>query len=115
MFDALRDTGVLYDAIVCNPPYVREGDFDSLEKQIRDFEPREALVSGEDGLDFISQMIHEVPQVIVPGGFLIFEIGIGQADDVHALIESNKSLHHIETVRDYSGIDRVVVARRITE
>lgn len=112
MFDAVRAESILYDAVVCNPPYVRNGDFDSLEKQIRDFEPKKALVSGEDGLDFIRTMIAEAPDMIVPGGFLIFEIGIGQADGVRALIESNDSLQHIETVKDYSGIERVVVSRR---
>jgi release factor glutamine methyltransferase len=112
MFDAVRGESILYDAVVCNPPYVRDGDFDSLERQIRDFEPKRALVSGEDGLDFIRRMIGDAPDMIVPGGFLIFEIGIGQANDVRVLIETSDSLQHIETVKDYSGIDRVVVARR---
>lgn len=115
MFDAVRGESILYDAVVCNPPYIIEDDLMTLEKQIRDFEPKQALVSGEDGLDFIRQMIADAPEVVVPGGFLIFEIGIEQAEDVHRLIETNDSLQHIETVKDYSGIDRVVVARRRTE
>jgi release factor glutamine methyltransferase len=112
MFSAIRSHGIVYDAVVCNPPYIRESEWETLQSQIRDFEPKRALLSGEDGLDFIRLMLEEVSEFLVPGGYLIFEIGQGQADGVRRLITETGTLRFIETVQDYAAIERVAVARR---
>jgi release factor glutamine methyltransferase len=112
MFSAIGNHGTLYDAVVCNPPYIRVGEWEMLQRQIRDFEPKRALLSGEDGLDFIRLMLKQVSEFLVPGGYLIFEIGQGQADKVRQLITETGTLQFIETVQDYAAIERVVVARR---
>lgn len=112
MFGSVFGRDMLFDAIVSNPPYVTKSEWETLPVHIRAHEPRGALVSGEDGLDFIRTMLREVPGHLVPGGYLIFEIGFGQADDVRQLIERSQSLKLIEIARDYSDIERVVVARR---
>ena len=112
MFNAIKDHGILYDAVVCNPPYIRDGEWEMLQRQIRDFEPKRALLSGEDGLDFIRVMLEQVSEFLVPGGYLIFEIGQGQADKVRQLIADTETLQFIETVQDYAAIERVVIARR---
>lgn len=112
MFSAVAGKGILFDAVVCNPPYIRDGEWELLHRQIREFEPRRALLSGAEGLDFIRRMLSEVCKVLVPGGFLIFEMGQGQADAVRELVDQIDSLEFIETVQDYSAIERVAVVRR---
>ncbi|MBU1320454.1 MAG: peptide chain release factor N(5)-glutamine methyltransferase [candidate division Zixibacteria bacterium] len=112
MFTPVAGKGVLYDALVCNPPYIRDGEWELLHEQIREFEPRRALLSGTDGLDFIRRMLSEVSEVLVPGGHLIFEMGQGQANSVRQLVDQIDSLEFIETVQDYSAIERVAVVRR---
>jgi release factor glutamine methyltransferase len=112
MFSAAKGQGILYDAVVCNPPYIRDGEWEMLQSQIRDFEPKRALLSGEDGLDFIRLMLRQVSEYLVSGGYLIFEIGMGQAELVRQLITETGTLQFIETVQDYAAIERVVVARR---
>jgi len=114
MFSSVAGEDVLYDAVVCNPPYIKDGEWELLHEQIREFEPRRALLSGDDGLDFIRQMISEVADVLVPGGFLIFEMGQGEADAVRKLVDETESLEFIETVQDYSAIERVAVVRKQT-
>ncbi len=112
MFNMAKKRGSLFDAVVCNPPYVTESEWESLPVHIREHEPHRALVSGKDGLDFIRLMLQDVPEHLVPGGYLIFEIGFGQAEQVQRLISGSSSLELIETVQDYSAVERVVVARR---
>ena len=112
MFGAVANRGIRYDCIVCNPPYVTESEWSMLPRDIRAYEPKRALVSGEDGLDFIRLMVKEAPDHIVPGGCLIFEIGLGQAERVQRLVARTRALEFVETVQDYSAIERVVVARR---
>ncbi len=112
MFTAIENDKHPYDAIVCNPPYIAESDFDELAPQIRKFEPTDALTSGPDGLDFVRRMLKEAPPYLVPGGHLIFEIGLGQTDSIRALIDTDNDLEFIRTVKDYSGIERVVICRK---
>lgn len=101
----------LLDWIVSNPPYVPERDREALPADVRDFEPREALFAGDDGLDVIRALIPAAASALTPGGTLVFEIGIHQADEVNSLVlESGLELREIRS--DLQGIPRTVVARR---
>jgi release factor glutamine methyltransferase len=100
-----------YDLIVSNPPYVREGDWPSLQPEITLYEPRDALVAGPDGLDVIRDLIPAAADVLVRGGKLAVEVGQGQARAVEALFERSH-FAHVETIRDLAGIPRVVTGRR---
>ena len=64
-----------FDLIVSNPPYVPEGDRATLQPEVRDYEPAEALFAGPDGLDVIRRLIPAAAQRLKPGGYLVFEIG----------------------------------------
>jgi release factor glutamine methyltransferase len=86
-----------YDLVVANLPYVAEGEWDGLAPEIRLFEPREALVSGVDGLDAIRALVSEAP----PGAALALEHAPRQAAEVRAL------LHEARTLQDLAGRDRV--------
>ncbi len=69
------------DVIVSNPPYISESDWAGLEPEVRVFEPRMALVGGEQGTEFHERLLHESQEFLVPGGLLVMEIGAGQAHD----------------------------------
>lgn len=91
-----------FDLIVCNPPYVRAGQIDALQAEVRK-EPRMALDGGVDGLDFYRRIAAEYRSYLAPGGTLALEIGWDQAAPVRALLGGG------EIVRDLCGRDRAIV------
>ncbi len=99
------------DFLVANLPYVRTGDFEGLQPEIRDFEPRRALDGGADGLDVIRRLSVQLSGHLAKGGFAALEVGAGQATEVANLLERG-GLGSIEVVADYAGIDRVVIGWR---
>lgn len=99
-----------WDAIVCNPPYISESEYKRLAPELF-FEPKAALTAGKDGLDFYRKIAGEAVGNLNQEGLLVFEVGRGQARKVKALLEKN-SFHQIRIFKDYSGIERVVMARR---
>jgi len=110
LFSAFREAGVRFDFIVSNPPYVSRRDWDELPLEIRDFEPRRALLAGESGLEIIRRLVRQARTFLKPGGYLIFEIADGQRDDVLALF--GRRWTEIETAWDLAGKPRVITARR---
>ena len=100
-----------FDLVVSNPPYIPTGDLGGLQPEVREFEPREALDGGIDGLDFYRAIIPAAPEHLSPGGWLLFEVGIGQADQVRGLFEETGRFGEITTAKDQGEIDRVVGGR----
>ncbi len=101
-----------FDMIVTNPPYVREGDFDGLPPEIAKYEPRQALCAGESGLDFISRIIEDAPGFLKPGGWLLMEVGQGQADACISMATALEGYDTARTAKDLAGIERVVLLRK---
>lgn len=99
-----------FDLIVCNPPYLTGEDMNELQEEVRR-EPELALFGGEDGLDFYRRLAEGIQRHLAPGGYALFEVGMGQAKDV---IEIMKSTDPEETsvIKDLSGVERVVGIRR---
>jgi release factor glutamine methyltransferase len=110
LFSAFRKNGARFDFIVSNPPYVSRRDWDGLPAEIRDFEPRLALLAGESGLEFVRRLVRRAGSFLKPGGYLVFEIGDGQRDAVIALF--GRRWTEIETAWDLAGKPRVITARR---
>ena len=106
--------GMTFAAILSNPPYIPEADIAGLAPEVRLKEPHTALSGGRDGLDFYRRLAKEVPAMLVPGGFMAFEVGIHQAEPVAALAKANPLIARTEILPDYAGIDRVVVGWRKT-
>jgi release factor glutamine methyltransferase len=100
------------DALVSNPPYVPTGEIAGLEPEVRDHEPRSALDGGPDGLALIEPIVQGAPRLLRPGGWLLLEIGAGQATRVRDRLGSTGAYDTITTRRDLAGIERVVAARR---
>ena len=99
-----------FNWIVSNPPYVMSGEHDTLSPDIRDYEPHIALFAGEDGLSIIRRLITEAPNYLHPEGKLIFEIGDKQAEQVKELLEEQPAYQNYQFIKDYAGIERVVLA-----
>lgn len=100
------------DALVSNPPYIPTAELAGLQPEVRDFEPRDALDGGPDGLAVIRALVAGAPPLLRSGGWLLLEIGAGQGAAVLALLEGNGAFEGISCRRDLAGIERVVVARR---
>lgn len=106
LFQAVSGT---FDLVVCNPPYLSKQDMASLQPEVAR-EPGLALYGGEDGLDFYRSIAPQLPERLNPGGLALFEVGLGQAEDVAGII---KSLGRIERIKDIHGADRVVLMERV--
>lgn len=101
----------LVDIIVANPPYIPAQDIAKLAPEVQK-EPILALDGGADGLVCYRKLIEQSLPVLVPGGWLAFEVGIGQAEQVVELMRKTNGFADIEIIKDYAGIDRVVIGRR---
>ncbi len=96
-----------YDCILCNPPYIPSGDIPGLDASVRDYEPHSALDGGEDGLNFYRAVSSLWREALRTGGMLLFEVGVGQADDVLRIMRSF-GFGDLEITPDPGGIPRVV-------
>lgn len=103
--------GVKAHLILSNPPYVTARDMELLEPEVAQWEPHAALYGGEDGLDFYRRIVSGAPAHLLPGGFLIMEIGWAQAPALRELLDKDGRFTEIEIRKDYAGIERVVRAR----
>ena len=103
-----------FDAIVSNPPYIPDGDIAGLDVSVRDYEPHLALRGGEDGLDFYRAICAQWRTALRADGRLLFEVGIGQADDVLRIMRSC-GFGDVEITPDLNGILRVVSGILCTE
>lgn len=101
-----------FDLLVANLPYVPRPVWEELHKGIKEFEPREALLGGEDGLDLIRPLVRAAPGVLQPGGILALEVADGQASKVADLVQGTGEFEQIEKIPDYQGILRVIRGRR---
>lgn len=103
----LAEEGGRFAAILSNPPYIPEGDIPGLMPEVRDWEPRLALAGGQDGLAFFRRLAREAAPLLLPGGFLGVEVGIGQAPAVAALFRE-AGLVDVAVYRDTAGVERAV-------
>lgn len=98
------------DLLSANPPYIPRGDLDGLQTEVQ-HEPRLALDGGEDGLELYRAIVRRYRQQLRPGGWICMEVGIGQSGDVCDLLETGGFFDAGEK-KDYTGVARVVFARR---
>ncbi len=114
LFSCLKP-GPRFGLIVANLPYVARREWERLPKEIREYEPREALLAGEDGLALLGPVCREAHRYLAPGGWLALEVGAGQAATVAALLKESGAYDEVEAIKDYQAIPRVVRARRRPE
>ena len=99
-----------FDMIVSNPPYITGQEMKELDRSVSDFEPHLALYGGEDGLDFYRSIAKHYAAALKPGGYLAFEYGDTQADDVCRILEEN-GYTVLERARDFNDRERAVLAQ----
>lgn len=100
------------DFVLSNPPYVSLAEFEKLDKSVRNFEPRLALVSGEQGTEVIQRLIAQSAQCLKPGGWLIFELSPMIFANCRASLESSGNWQDIRQVKDLAGLPRLLVAQK---
>ena len=98
--------------MVANLPYVPRGEWQRLAKEIKDYEPKGALLGGEDGLDLLKQLCQQAHIYLQAGGWLALEVGAGQAGRVMGFLEETRAYDTLKSVDDYQAIPRVVLAKR---
>jgi release factor glutamine methyltransferase len=103
--------GTRVNLIIANPPYIPAADLAGLQPEVRDFEPRLALVGGEDGLEFFRLLAREAWAFLRPGGRMMLEFGEGQAPALAEILRQENWIADAAR-RDYSGRERILVGRR---
>ena len=101
-----------FDMIVSNPPYIARSDFDTLQPEVRDYEPRLALDGGHNGLDFYPRILQDATELLKDNGWLLLEIGAGQVEKIKKLIDLTESFSNTECVNDYHDIPRILKTKR---
>jgi len=107
LFSSLE--GRSFDLIISNPPYIPTPELKGLAREIS-FEPVLALDGGRDGLDFYRRMISQAHRYLNEGGFLLMEIGFGQAGRIENMLKKSGKFEIIEKVKDYNSLERVMVS-----
>ena len=103
-----------YDIIASNPPYVRADEMDNLPPDVRDHEPRQALLAGPTGTELIERLTDQAAERLVSGGWLLLEISPTIVDAAEAIIEKDDRLDRHGTIKDLAGLPRVIQAQRRT-
>lgn len=101
-----------FDLIVSNPPYITQKEMEELPRSVKDYEPHLALFGGTDGLDFYRSIVRNYTAALKPGGFMCFEFGMGQGDDVCQILTEN-GYQILERKKDFSNIERAVLAQYV--
>jgi release factor glutamine methyltransferase len=107
LLSAIRDESV--DLVVSNPPYIPAADRATLQPEVRDWEPAQALFAGEDGLAIYRRLIPEARRTLAPFGHLALELGHQSLEPVRVLLADWKT---VAIVNDLAGIPRVIVCQK---
>jgi release factor glutamine methyltransferase len=108
--DILKETiiaGNQYDIVVSNPPYVDEVQYNTLQKEITEFEPKSAVTDFSDGFSFYNRISEIHDSLLQQSGKVYFEIGAGQSEQVQNIMKNN-NLDNVQVIKDYLDIDRVI-------
>jgi release factor glutamine methyltransferase len=110
LFSKIRENEK-FDLIVSNPPYIPPQEKENLQTEVKDFEPYNALFTTDaKGLEFYEKIINQANQYLNPNGFILFEIGINQGDDICKILNDN-GYSLIERIKDVSNTERVIIAQ----
>lgn len=102
-----------FDLIVANPPYIPTAHIDQLDRNVKDFEPRQALDGGLDGMAIHSRILATAPQRLKPGGRIFLEIQFDQGPEAKDVAGHHQEFDDIRILKDQAGRDRVLTARRV--
>jgi release factor glutamine methyltransferase len=100
-----------FHLVASNPPYIRQNEMATLPPDVRDYEPKQALLAGEDGLSVLTDLIEHAPEYLHPGGSLLLEFGIDHAPTLKRSVESHGKFASCDIINDDARIPRVLAAR----
>ncbi|MEN8128210.1 MAG: peptide chain release factor N(5)-glutamine methyltransferase [Planctomycetota bacterium] len=101
-----------FDLIVSNPPYVSEAEYAALDKNVKEYEPANALLAGADGLDVYKRILENVDDFLKPDGVLMMEIGYAQGPAIRELLENSGVFKTITIEKDFANNDRIAIAQK---
>lgn len=102
--------GETFDIVISNPPYIPQSQRTGIQREV-EFDPQIALFTNDEkGLEFYEKITQGAPAILNDGGFLLFELGIGQAQEVKELMQ--KDFEEIEIIKDLAGIERVISGKK---
>lgn len=107
------EPGERFDVLVSNPPYVSASEYAALAPEVREWEPRQALVAPGAGLAHIRRLVRGAPEALAPGGLLALEVGSEQSEAVAAEVQATEGLGAPVVLRDLSRRERIVLANRL--
>ena len=99
-----------FDMIISNPPYVSSDDYSSLQKEIVEYEPKNAVTDNSDGLSFYNSILARSNELLKPGGYILFEIAIDQSKSIKQIMAKN-GFAEIRIIKDYQNIERIIVGK----
>lgn len=115
LFSGLKELAGTIDVIVCNPPYISQAKLAGERAVLLEHEPREAFDGGPYGLSIHQRVVREALPFLKPGGWLLFEIGLGQERQVKMLFERTRAYEDIRMVANAAGEVRVLAGRKINQ
>ncbi len=108
----VKEKGAFFDMILSNPPYVAVEEYDTLDPEIRLYEPRLALEGREGGIYYVKRIIQEAPDLLTPGGWLMLEMAPCQTQRALTMAEETGRYDDIDRIEDYSHRFRMIKARK---
>jgi release factor glutamine methyltransferase len=115
LFSGLKDLVGTIDLIVCNPPYISQAKLAGERAGLLANEPREAFDGGPYGLSIHQRVVREALPFLKPGGWLLFEVGLGQERQVKMLFDRTRAYEDMRTVANAAGEVRVIAGRKINQ
>ena len=112
VFSSIKD--IDYDMIISNPQYIPQEEYEELMPEVKIHKPQRALTDNGDGYYFYKKISEEAPKYLKVGGYLAFEVGYNQAQEVSELMRKS-NFEILAIVKDYSGIERLVIGRKSGE
>lgn len=103
-----------FDLIISNPPYIKKNDIFELTEEVKKYDPILALDGGIDGLDYYREIVNNLNQYLNDEGYVAFEIGYDEGEEVKKLLEETDIFKDIKVIKDYSNLDRVIIAKKGT-
>lgn len=109
LLEPIRANGVRVDILVSNPPYISEDDYVTLDDVVQKYEPKLALVGGQDGLDCYRILLKQMPYVLKPGGAVFFEYGVNQGEMIKEMVMQLYPTAKATIYFDINGKDRMIM------
>lgn len=103
----------LFDVVVSNPPYISAEEFERLPREVKEYEPQQALLAGADGTFYHGKIIEGGRRCLKKGGWLLMEMGAGQKERIEKMLKGAEVYNDIDSRRDYGGVERVIKARKV--